>query len=163
MVGIGSGAGAVGIAAAVANRWFTERNGLAMGLLSAANAAGQLIFLPLLAMLAESYGWQAVAGAVTLAIAAMLPLIMILLPESPAKIGLGPEHLSVYQTSPELREREAFEEKLDGAPEATGEPQESLPRASLAGWRSGCFFRQGLDCWLGPTCRSRPPNRGREP
>jgi MFS family permease len=90
LVGIGSGAGAVGIAAAVANRWFTERNGLAMGLLSAANAAGQLIFLPLLAMLAESYGWQAVAGAVTLTIAAMLPLLMILLPESPAEIGLGP-------------------------------------------------------------------------
>jgi hypothetical protein len=41
--------------------------------------------------------------------------------------------------------------------------QESLPRASLAGWRSGCFIRQGLDCWRGPTCRSRPPNRGREP
>src|SRR3954453_23376552 len=41
--------------------------------------------------------------------------------------------------------------------------QESLPQASLAGWRSGRFFRQGLDCWLGPTCRSRPPNRGREP
>src|SRR6476620_9682037 len=33
-----------------------------------------------------------------------------------------PEHLSVYQTSPKLWEREAFEEKLDGAPEATGEP-----------------------------------------
>src|SRR3954471_15738313 len=90
LVGIGSGAGAVGMAAAVANRWFTERNGLAMGLLSAANAAGQLIFLPLLAMLAESYGWQAVAGSVTLAIAAMLPFLMILLPESPAEIGLGP-------------------------------------------------------------------------
>ena len=90
MVGIGSGAGAVGIAAAVANRWFAERNGLAMGLLSAANAAGQLIFLPLLAMLAERYGWQAMAGAVTLAIAAMLPLLMILLPESPAEIGLSP-------------------------------------------------------------------------
>src|ERR1051325_4199659 len=41
--------------------------------------------------------------------------------------------------------------------------QDSLPRASLAGWRSGCFFRAGLACWLGPTCRSRPPNRGREP
>ena len=36
--------------------------------------------------------------------------------------ALGPEHLSVYQTSPKLWEREAFEEKLDGAPEATGEP-----------------------------------------
>src|SRR5690348_8182814 len=33
MVGIGSGAGAVGIAAAVANRWFVQRSGLAMGLL----------------------------------------------------------------------------------------------------------------------------------
>src|SRR3954447_17600813 len=33
-----------------------------------------------------------------------------------------PEHLSVYQTSPKLWEREAFEEKLDGAPEAMGEP-----------------------------------------
>ena len=33
-----------------------------------------------------------------------------------------PEHLSVYQTSPKLWEREAFEEQLDGAPEATGEP-----------------------------------------
>ena len=35
------------------------------------------------------------------------------------------EHLSVYQTSPELWEREAFEEQLDGAPEATGEPGKS--------------------------------------
>ena len=61
MVGIGSGAGAFGIAAAVANRWFDKRNGLAMGLLTAANAAGQLVFLPLLAMLAEQYGWQAIS------------------------------------------------------------------------------------------------------
>src|SRR3954463_3094178 len=35
------------------------------------------------------------------------------------------EHLSVYQTSPELWEREALEEKLDGAPEATSEPGKS--------------------------------------
>src|SRR3954449_11567680 len=42
-----------------------------------------------------------------------------------AILGMGPEHLSVYQTSPELWEREAFEEKLDGAPEATGEPGKS--------------------------------------
>jgi MFS family permease len=90
MVGIGAGAGAVGMAAAVANRWFAERNGFAMGLLTAANAAGQLIFLPLLAMLAQRYGWQGVSIAVTLAVAAMLPIVAILLPESPADIGLGP-------------------------------------------------------------------------
>jgi len=90
MVGIGAGAGAVGMAAAIANRWFLARSGLAMGLLSAANAAGQLIFLPLLALLAERYGWQGVAVAVTLAIAVMIPVVAILLPESPAVIGLGP-------------------------------------------------------------------------
>src|SRR5690348_3457153 len=73
MVGIGSGAGAVGIAAAIANRWFVERTGLAIGLLFAANAAGQVIFLPFLAMLAESYGWQSVALTVTVAIAVMVP------------------------------------------------------------------------------------------
>ena len=90
MVGIGSGAGAFGIAAAVANRWFEKRNGLAMGLLMAANAAGQLLFLPLLAMLAEQYGWQAISIAVTLAVACMLPIVALLMPESPAQIGLAP-------------------------------------------------------------------------
>ncbi len=88
LVGIGSGAGAVGIAGAVANRWFAQRTGLAMGLLTSANAAGQLIFLPLLAMMAERYGWQGVSVGVTLAIAAVLPIVWIMLPESPANIGL---------------------------------------------------------------------------
>ena len=86
MVGIGSGAGAMGMAAAIANRWFAKRNGLAMGLLTAANAAGQLIFLPLLAMLAQRYGWRGVSGAVTLAVLAMVPVVAILLPEWPANI-----------------------------------------------------------------------------
>src|SRR3954454_1403029 len=40
-------------------------------------------------------------------------------------LRVSTEHLSVYQTSPELWEREAFEEQLDGAPEATGEPGKS--------------------------------------
>lgn len=89
MVGIGAGAGAVGMAAAVANRWFVRRTGLAMGLLSAANAAGQLVFLPVLALLAEQYGWRGVAIGVTLAIMAVIPLLWLLLPESPAHVGLG--------------------------------------------------------------------------
>jgi MFS family permease len=100
MVGIGSGAGAVGIAAAVANRWFVTRNGLAMGLLTAANAAGQLVFLPLLAMLAQLYGWQGVAVAATLAVTAMLPVVVLLLPEWPADLGLGPYGASGVMRSP---------------------------------------------------------------
>ena len=89
LVGIGSGAGAVGMAAAVANRWFDRRNGLAMGLLTAANAAGQLIFLPLLAVLAERWGWRGVSLTVSLAIAAMVPVVALLLPEWPADVGAG--------------------------------------------------------------------------
>lgn len=88
MVGIGSSAGAVGIAGAVANRWFIQRAGLAMGLLTSANAAGQLIFLPLMAAAANAYGWQGVAVGVTATIAVAIPLVMLLLPESPAAIGL---------------------------------------------------------------------------
>jgi MFS family permease len=88
MVGIGSGAGAVGFAGAVANRWFIRRAGLAMGILTSANAAGQLIFLPLLALMADRFGWQGVSIGVTLAIAAVIPTVMLLLPESPAAIGI---------------------------------------------------------------------------
>jgi predicted MFS family arabinose efflux permease len=89
LVGIGAGGGAVGMAAAVANRWFARHTALAMGMLTAANAAGQLVFLPLLAMLANRYGWQGVAVGVTVAMAASLPLLAILLPESPATVGIG--------------------------------------------------------------------------
>jgi len=53
MVGMGASAGAIGLATAIANRWFLTHRGLAMGLLTAANAAGQLIFLPIMAKLAR--------------------------------------------------------------------------------------------------------------
>ncbi len=100
MVGVGSGAGAVGMAAAIANRWFHKRNGLAMGLLTAANAAGQLIFLPVLAMLAQRYGWRGVAVTVTLAIAAMVPVVALLMPEWPADVGVGPYGAEPYGAEP---------------------------------------------------------------
>ncbi len=90
MVGIGSSAGAMGISAALANRWFFKRAEFAMGLLFAATAAGQLVFLPLLAMLAQRYGWLGATVCVTLAVGAAVPLLALLLPESPAQIGLAP-------------------------------------------------------------------------
>jgi MFS family permease len=90
LIGIGSGAGAVGVAAAIANRWFAARRGLVMGLLTAANAAGQLIFLPVLASQAQTYGWRSVSMTVTLAVVVMLPLVALLLPERPSAVGLAP-------------------------------------------------------------------------
>ncbi len=90
MIGVGAGAGAVGMAAQVANRWFMTRRGLAMGLLTAANATGQLIFLPILAALAQNQGWRSVSIAVSLAVAAMIPMVALLLPERPSDVGLAP-------------------------------------------------------------------------
>jgi predicted MFS family arabinose efflux permease len=104
LVGIGSGAGAMGMAAAVANRWFARRNGLAMGLLTAANAAGQLIFLPLLAMLAQRYGWRGVSVAVTLAVLGMLPVVAMLLPEWPADVAVGPYGEGASRRPPDSRD-----------------------------------------------------------
>jgi MFS family permease len=47
LVGLGTGATALVFGALVANRWFVERRGLVIGLLGAAWATGQLVFLPL--------------------------------------------------------------------------------------------------------------------
>jgi predicted MFS family arabinose efflux permease len=80
----------IGLATAVANRWFVSNRGLVVGLLTASNASGQLIFLPLLASLAEHFGWQSVPWAVALVILALIPTVLLLLAESPGSVGLGP-------------------------------------------------------------------------
>ena len=113
LVGIGASAGAVGMSAAVANRWFVAHRGLAMGLLTSANAAGQLIFLPLLGALSQRYGWQSVSLTVAAAVAVLLPLVALLLPESPAAIGLGPLGAAIEPPAP-VRSRNPFTVAIDG-------------------------------------------------
>src|SRR5580692_11627074 len=53
VLGVGTGLTAIVLAATVAARWFTERRGLVVGMLSASSATGQLLFLPLIASLTE--------------------------------------------------------------------------------------------------------------
>ena len=57
-VGTGTGVTSMVLAAVVATRWFDARRGLVLGALSAANATGQLVFLPLLAGVVERRGWR---------------------------------------------------------------------------------------------------------
>ncbi|MBJ7410824.1 MAG: MFS transporter [Phenylobacterium sp.] len=85
--GFGSGAVALAMGATVVNRWFVARRGLVMGLLSASTATGSLIFLPGMAALAESGGWRPVVIAVSLAAAALVALVLFLMPERPSDIG----------------------------------------------------------------------------
>ncbi|HUB16123.1 MAG TPA: MFS transporter [Acetobacteraceae bacterium] len=90
LVGLGASATGFGIIAIIANRWFVARRGLVTGLLTASNASGQLVFLPALAALATSFGWVSVPIAVSLLVAAMIPLVWLLLAESPGAVGIGP-------------------------------------------------------------------------
>lgn len=86
--GIGSGAVATVLGATIVNRWFKTNRGLVMGLMSASSATGLLVFLPLLAALAQSGGWKPVAIAISVATACLLPLVWLLVPERPASIGM---------------------------------------------------------------------------
>ncbi|MGF7156368.1 MFS transporter [Novosphingobium gossypii] len=86
--GIGSGAVASVLGAAVVNRWFATRQGLVMGLLSASTATGSLIFLPFLAWLSAGGAWKPVALAVSLGCAALIPLVMMFVPERPEQRGV---------------------------------------------------------------------------
>lgn len=88
--GFGSGAVALVLGAAVVNRWFVARRGLVMGLLSASTATGSLVFLPGMAALAQSGGWRPVVIAVTVTAAALIPLVLLLMPERPSDIGQRP-------------------------------------------------------------------------
>ncbi len=85
--GIGSGAIAPVLGAAIVNRWFAERQGLVMGMLSAATATGALVFLPAMAWLSEAGAWRPVVWIVSLAALALIPVVALLLPESPAAVG----------------------------------------------------------------------------
>ncbi|EST27598.1 MFS transporter [Streptomyces roseochromogenus subsp. oscitans DS 12.976] len=90
LVGLGSGSMALAFAATVTNRWFTERRGLVSGILTAASASGQLIFLPLLSWVVEHHGWRPAAVTVSLAALAVAPFVWILLRDHPADIGAAP-------------------------------------------------------------------------
>lgn len=86
--GVGSGAVAPVLGATVVNRWFASRQGLMMGILTASTATGALIFLPLMAWLAENGAWRPVAILVGLLAAMAIPIVALLMPERPENIGL---------------------------------------------------------------------------
>jgi len=90
MVGIGSGAAATVLGAAVANRWFDAHRGLVMGMLTASTATGQLIFLPCLAWIVTSRGWRGAPLVVVGAVALALPLIWFFMRDRPADVGIRP-------------------------------------------------------------------------
>jgi sugar phosphate permease len=89
LVGLGSGSMALAFAATVTNRWFVQRRGLVTGILTAAGASGQLIFLPLLSWLVENHGWRPASITVALSALAVVPFVWLLLRDHPADVGIA--------------------------------------------------------------------------
>ena len=100
VVGAGSGMVALVLGATVVNRWFVERRGLAMGLLTASSATGQLVFLPLLATIIRDHGWRAAALLMAAAAAIVVPIVALLLRERPADVGLPPVGAGRIEAAP---------------------------------------------------------------
>ncbi len=90
VVGASTGVTAMVLAAVIATRWFDARRGLVMGMLSAANATGQLIFLTPLAGVVESSNWRSAALIVAAAAAAVFVLVWIFMRDRPSDLGLRP-------------------------------------------------------------------------
>lgn len=90
LIGLGTGSMAMAFVATVTGRWFVARRGVVTGVLTAAGAAGQLVFLPVLAHLTHMYGWRSAAVTVCLAALAVVPLVVLLLRDHPEDVGLLP-------------------------------------------------------------------------
>lgn len=118
LVGLGTGSISMGFVATVSTRWFVARRGLVTGVLTAASATGQLVFLPVVAGVTDRFGWRWASLIVTFAALAVIPLVLLFIRDRPSDAGTAP---------------------YGGAPGAEDEP---LPNGSFGAAASGLV--QGL-------------------
>jgi MFS family permease len=89
LVGVGTGSISMGFVATIATRWFEERRGLVTGVLTAASATGQLIFLPVVAEVTTRHGWRWASLIVAAAALSVIPLVLIFMRNYPQDRGLN--------------------------------------------------------------------------
>ena len=90
LIGLGTGSMALVFAATIANTWFAKSRGLVIGILTAGSAAGQLVFLPFIALLAQDPGWRQASLLIGAGALAVVPLVLMFLKNSPADVGVLP-------------------------------------------------------------------------
>ena len=64
--------------------------GVVVGVLTAANAAGQLVFLPNLAVIVTDFGWRVMALVLAGTVVVFIPLVALLMRNRPGDLGLSP-------------------------------------------------------------------------
>jgi MFS family permease len=110
VVGFGTGLTAMVLGATVATRWFSQRRGMAMGLLSASSATGQLVFMPMLANLTEHFGWRTALTCICVAIVIAAVAVLALMRNRPSDLQL-PSY-GETEIQPEVTSRQTFTQLL---------------------------------------------------
>jgi sugar phosphate permease len=88
VVGVGCGFTGAYLGPLIAARWFKARQGFVIGVLTAGNAAGQLVFLPTMAALVTAAGWRFMSLILALCVLVFVPLVAWLMRDRPDSIGL---------------------------------------------------------------------------
>ncbi len=88
LIGLGTGSIALVFAATIANTWFVKRRGLVVGILTDGSAAGQLVFLPLIAVMVESSSWRGASLLIAAGAIAVVPLVLRWIRNSPREVGV---------------------------------------------------------------------------
>jgi sugar phosphate permease len=88
--GIGTGVTAGALGVTIANRWFTKRRGLILGLFGAATSAGQMIFYRTLIPLVERIGWRGSVVIIGVIALVIITPVLLLMRDDPAEIGVEP-------------------------------------------------------------------------
>ena len=128
LIGLGTGSMALVFAATIANTWFAKSRGLVIGILTAGSAAGQLVFLPFIAALAQDPGWRQASLLIGAGALAVVPLVLMFLKNSPADVGVLP-----YGATPPAPGPDAGTESSGPEPTRTAAGQEvQEPRRNAA-------------------------------
>ena len=89
LIGLGTGSMALVFAATVAQRWFVRHRGLVTGILTAGSATGQLVFLPVVAVVSEHAGWRLASLVIAAAALSVVPLVLVVMRDHPADRGVA--------------------------------------------------------------------------
>lgn len=127
------------LGASIASRWFVHRRGLAIGIMTNANAAGQVVYLPLLMAIIVGFGWRSALLAMAAASAVMLPAIWFWMRDNPAEVGLEPYRSEALAAT----ERQRVFARGDIRPMSISAISEVFKTSTF--WiLGGCFFICGV-------------------
>ncbi|MEH7380866.1 MFS transporter [Bacillus sp. JJ1533] len=90
IIGLGASLFLTVVSPYVANHWFEKRRGLAVGILTASTATGQLILLPVLATIIDNYSWRLAIGLIMILSFIMLIIILLFMKNTPKEVGIIP-------------------------------------------------------------------------